>query len=213
VLTYLALIAVTNLCLGYLLGMSFPLRRDTYCTIPLNAQQDLDFHDTQLPAAHGDAPNLDAESPSSAEPTDRGEVPLEETKPDDASAKKGAWTTPTSWDDFAQQLRTIKERIRYARLADDKRLGREVAIQLENCAQSWFSQLQGCLDGNVATTSSELLTQGGEAHLEMCLAQIETTLTNISQLDWSQAAGTVLNDLEREVESLEKSQRRASAAK
>ena len=77
----------------------------------------------------------------------------------------------------------------------------------------WSDQLQQCLDGNTNPALSALLASSGQTHLEMCLAQMETTLTNIAQLDWSQDADLILHELEREVETLEKSQRRASAAR
>lgn len=209
-MTYLALIAITNLCLGYLLGVTFPLRRGFDLPMPLHGQQQINAPDTRLPTTNRATPT-NAHLPTVA-PPDRAEVLLEETEPDNPSARSDRWTSPTTWDDFAQQLRTIKDRLRYARSADDMRLAQDVAAQLENCAQSWCSQLQACLDGTETATTSELLAQDGEAHLEMCLAQIETTLTNIAQLDWSQVTRTVLNELEREIESLEQSQRRVSSS-
>ena len=88
----------------------------------------------------------------------------------------------------------------------------EVAAQLRSCVQSWACQLQPCLDGRT-TASSELPVDGADTtNLEMCLAQIETTLTNIDSLNWAEATDIVLNALDRETDTLEMNQRRASCA-
>ena len=121
------------------------------------------------------------------------------------------WSAPKSWSDLGHHLQTIQERIRYARSANDKQLAKEVAAQLQSCAYSWRSQLQQCLDGEATTAPSELLADGADAAvLEMCLAQIETMLTNLDLLDWSATSDVVLKQLERETNALDKLRPRRS---
>ena len=100
------------------------------------------------------------------------------------------WSAAKSWSDFGQQLQTITERARYARSAGDKRLAKEVAAQLQACAHSWYSQLQQCLDEEAGALKGELLGDGADTtSLEMCLAQLKTTLANIESLDWTAPVG------------------------
>jgi hypothetical protein len=114
-----------------------------------------------------------------------------------------AWSTEKSWSDFDQQLRTLKERIGYARSADEKRLGQDIASQLNTCVISWTSQIQKCLEEGAAAGSEDT----DQARLEMYLAQFESTAANIAALDWSQELKTTLQQVEQEIELLAKTRR------
>lgn len=142
-------------------------------------------------------------SASSAATDDRAAPP--DAQP--ATTLPATWSAPRTWSDFAQQLQTIKGRVDYARSARDRRLSREAARDLQTCLQSWCETLQDRLAATSTTTDAAADDEPDQAALEMCLAQFETTVTNIQSWDWTDSVESCLADLERELIAIERSRR------
>lgn len=200
-------VAIANLGLGYFLAV---LLRE----LPTLAQGQ-----NSLPIADGNRSQLGAPStPAANQPAPKDRLPTSSAVVDQTSTNSGAASangaptakptptsdpTPHSWSEFDNQMETAQDRIRYARSANDKRLGKDVAAQLRDCTQSWHAILQECLMISPAGTR-EL---GDTTHLEMCLAQFETTLANIELLNWTETVDVLLDELNREISALKKLRR------
>ncbi len=117
-------------------------------------------------------------------------------------------STLSVFSDVRHKLQSTKEKIRYAQSANDKRLAREVAADLQAFARTWSEQLLRCLSENHAPTQSACAPgYANIAQPEMFLAQIEATLSNIETLDWTESSDVLLEKLRRETELLERNQR------
>jgi hypothetical protein len=110
-----------------------------------------------------------------------------------ADAKTAAQTQ--SWTQ-EEQLQAIGRRIRYAQSVAQKHLAKDAAAQLRDWAVSWQRQLEGYLKDGPTPADAE--------QIEMCLAQIESTLSNLDAIAWDDAVETTCRRLEHEFALLEK---------
>ena len=151
----------------------------------------------------------------------RDSVPIEHMKPSpvappvnglqdkctDAHPSPGDNEPSTTWalsTDSRRQLQTLRERIHYARSATDKHLSKEVARQLRAWARSWQAQLQSHLNGTSSPMVSEWLAGNCDTtRAEMCLAQIETTLSNIDAVVSNGNVDDIVKRVEQETNCLE----------
>lgn len=109
-----------------------------------------------------------------------------------------------SWSDSHQRLQTLKDRMQYALSVTDKRLAKDVAEQLRDWARSWQSRLQN-IDGDATEIPAEWRGIDNDSmRVEMCLAQIETSLSNIGEVLSRGELDEIAERVEQEARSLEK---------
>jgi hypothetical protein len=106
---------------------------------------------------------------------------------------------PPSTSEWQDELQAIGQRIRYARLVGEKQLAKDAAVQLRGSAVMWQRRLDGYLKGASAADDAD--------QVEMCLAQIESTLSNLDAVPWNETAATAFDCIEREFAVLEKAVR------
>jgi len=200
--------AITNLCLGcwlgrLLLGLPETGRQSKHmpCESPSPVELPAPTTTVTDPAASVDRPSTNMDVSSVSELSAGGGDAHGPSSP----RKTTAWSAPKSLADCDQELRTLQERIKYARTAADKRLAKDVETQLRDLVQSWHSQLGACLSGTSTAEQSKMAIGVDDMDcLEMCLAQLETTGSNIGLLDWAESPAVNLDKLERQAEGLDK---------
>lgn len=113
-------------------------------------------------------------------------------------------TAPNLLADGAEQLRGLREQLRFVRIGNDRRLVRDLANQIWNCAHAWDIQLLSVVEEAAPSQPDKAITPGVDSNcLEMCLAQLESTLSNIDALDLAAALEAQQSRLEREIDSLQ----------
>ncbi|MDX1945375.1 MAG: hypothetical protein SFU86_08200 [Pirellulaceae bacterium] len=122
---------------------------------------------------------------------------------------KATQSRPKSWADLKADLQTLLDRASYSRSANDKRLACETAGQLREFAESWCAALQPWLVDRDAAGDS---LPGGEVaatEVEMWVAQLETTLRNLGEMDPAEPTDAVLDRLDRELAAVKRNSPRA----
>lgn len=195
--TFVVVIAVMNVCLGYLVCW-FSLAAPAIARIET-------AEGAARPAGTADsAPEL------SADPTGGAASPaMPETLPGcilsadrphvhDASHRPKKTPPPTARTlaDYDQEFRTLRDRLRYAR-TNDSYLAKDMAAQLHSCVLSWHSSLADSVSRALADVPAADADQ-----LEMCLAQLETTKSNIDSVDWKMPFDEILEVLTGEANGL-----------
>ncbi len=133
----------------------------------------------------------------------------------EASPRQSAATNPSQqptlaalWNDFAAQLRDVSERVHYCRAAQDITLAQQAATRLKSFVRAWYGQFEECLHREQPDEASQSVAPGQTlSSVEMFAAQLETTLSNIDALDYSQPVDEVLDVLDRELETLDRQRR------
>jgi hypothetical protein len=113
-----------------------------------------------------------------------------------AQAPTQAQSAASEWQD---QLQSLGQRISYARLVGEKHLAKDAAAQLRDWAVTWQRQLNLELKDSPESLDAD--------QVEMCLAQIESTVSNLDAVSWDDAVGTILGRIDREFATLEKAAR------
>jgi hypothetical protein len=199
-------ITVTNLGLGYLLGlltlkMIAGQRRNVASSVA-NCNQPVNELTTQ-PTESAD-PSLAVNRPAvNGQGIDLQHAAADRPGAPSAARTAATWDAPHSWSTLEQQVGTLNDRVCYARAADDKRLAKEVAGQLRESAHCWYCRIQAHLDGASKATPTNPAARGADMDCyEMCQSQLETTLSNIDSLDWSMTTAAILHRLDREISAL-----------
>lgn len=200
-IAYVSFVAITNLLLGMALAryLSPATLQPRYPGIRRRA--------TTLP------PPVVTEEPSVVESTDDSEVPpqVEAIPAPETSvevAEKDKPTLAALWNEFAAQLRDVSERIHYCRAAQDITLAQQAAMRLKSFVREWYAQFEECLQHEQPDEASQSAASGQTlSTVEMFAAQLETTLSNIDALDYSQPVDDVLDALNRELETLDRQRR------
>lgn len=115
-----------------------------------------------------------------------------------------AWTAPKTWSNLKPEIQSLLDRARYARSAGDKRLAQEMAGQVRDFAQSWCTALQPGQYARGPAENGLLGDQVNAADVEMWMAQLETTLRNLGEMEPTETADAVLDRVERELAALER---------
>lgn len=105
-------------------------------------------------------------------------------------------------ENAAEELRDIRDRVRYCQSTRDSRLLKEAADRLRSWARTRVESLSQQLESAEMVPDSE----SQSIALEMYASQVETSLNNIQMLDWSDGADAVATQLEREIELLDQPQ-------
>lgn len=113
------------------------------------------------------------------------------------------WVTTYSREDANQQFENIRDQLSYARAAHDKKLIKKVGLNLKEWAEKWAHELEAILNSE----DSELIAQLSEAdgdtgELEYELAQIETTVGNLSAIDWELEIEDTVARLETDMKNI-----------
>jgi hypothetical protein len=113
------------------------------------------------------------------------------------------WETTYSREDANQQFENIRDQLSYARAAHDKQLIKKVGLNLKEWAEKWAHELEAILNSE----DSELIAQLSEAdgdtgELEYELAQIETTVGNLSAIDWELEVEDIVSRLETDMKNI-----------
>lgn len=210
--TYVAFVAIGNVILGFMLARYLP--PETMIPRRSIAQSNA----SPRARSKGNSANAEAMAddarPSSDTSTDQPSVDERKTttpEPDEPKQRRGPPPMVKSWDEFAHQLRELKERTRFCRPAQNMNLARQAAEQLRACAQVWYAQFESLLSGAEMDDAAKALVAGAElGDIEMFAAQIETSLTNVNAIDWQGSVDEVLNCLDRELELLDAQQRKVA---
>ena len=183
----LLFIALTNLGLGFYLGAV--LLRPVPKQELLLASSTATIMVGEPAAEHHKAQDaaVDNEQTSSASATD----PYENAATAAKSSAGGSATWNRTGCEIRHDMTMLRDRIRYALTANDKKINKELAFELQSRTVAWQKLLQEKLAADADNTAPEL-----------CLAQIETLQTNLKLLDWSEASESILKKIEREIEAV-----------
>jgi hypothetical protein len=211
---YIALIAVVNIALGIYLTRAVDLRQ---LGLASGKQKSADSQPIRPSAEEMpeecSATTVDGSSAGKAD--DASSTPLTPTD-EPASPTKNPLppTNVKSWDEFAHQLRDLKQRTTYCRPAQDMKLARQAAEQLKACATVWYFQFEKCLLGETLDDATRELVEGADmGAIEMFASQIETTITNVGAIDYTGPVNEVLDLLEKEMALLDSQQKNVAASK
>jgi hypothetical protein len=201
---YVSFVAITNLLLGMALAKYLS---------PV-AVQTLSSRRSQLTAPEP--------TPAAPQAAAQEKAPAE-MKVDDSATSAAVEATPGSaaetvpsekptlaalWNEFAAQLRDVSERVHYCRSAQDITLAQQAATRLKSFVREWYVQFEECLHREQPEGASQSVAPGQTLNsVEMFAAQLETTLSNIDALDYSQPVDEVLDVLDRELETLDRQRR------
>lgn len=200
-IAYVSFVAITNLLLGMALAryLSPTIARPRYTGIRTRV--------TTSP------PPVVTEEPSADDSTDVLEVPpqveaVSAPEPSVEAEEKDKPTLAALWNEFAAQLRDVSERIHYCRAAQDITLAQQAAMRLKSFVREWYAQFEECLQHEQPDEASQSAASGQTlSSVEMFAAQLETTLSNIDALDYSEPVDDVLDALNRELETLDRQRR------
>lgn len=201
-IAYVSFVAITNLLLGMALAR--------YLAPPaVQARHTGDR--TSAPSTPPicievvEARDNESTSDSAVPPTEEV-VPTEE--PAAAAKEADKPTLAELWNEFAAQLRDVSERVNYCRAAQDIALAQQAASRLKSFVREWYVQFEECLNRELPAEASPSAPNGQTlGAVEMFAAQLETTLSNIDGLDYTQPVDDVLDVLKRELETLDRQRR------
>jgi hypothetical protein len=206
---YVTLVAILNLCLGMVLGRIMPPSRIMNRRQPRRSPQAESSRPIPAELTSGTV-----EFPKSSVVTPEATAPDCSSTPntEEEAEQRGSRTAPPghvkTWAEFAQQLRDVKDRTRYCRPAQDIQLARQAAEQLRTCGLAWYAQFEKCLTGEPLDEATQTLVEGADPNaIEMFAAQIETTITNLGAIDWTDSVDNALDCLEREISLLDGQQK------
>lgn len=200
-IAYVSFVAITNLLLGMALAryLSPPAvqarkagNRTSAASMPL--------------AVEVEENRVDESAEDPTVPPALEVIPTDESA---AMAKEaGKPTLAQLWNEFAAQLRDVSERVHYCRAAQDIALSQQAASRLKTFVREWYVQFEECLNREQPAEASQSAANGQTlGAVEMFAAQLETTLSNIDALDFSQPVDDVLDVLNRELETLDRQRR------
>ncbi len=203
-IAYVSFVAITNL----LLGMALARYLSPAATAPHNNIRD-GRSEPQLPT---DVPESEPCEETAAElkvdnaaVTTSTEVTVSRTP---APAQTDTPTLAALWNEFAAQLRDVSERVHYCRAAQDIALAQQAASRLKSFVREWYAQFEECLHREQPEEATQSAAPGQTlSTVEMFAAQLETTLSNIDALDYTQPVDEVLDMLNRELETLDRQRR------
>jgi hypothetical protein len=202
---YVAFLAITNICLGFAVGLRLHSPRNRYTR-----------ERARIAVKPADACS---ESDQSCKQAAQGAVdahPYEEAPNNqpDAGGAQASRRNVHSWlgekCDFATRLREVTERANYSRSSRDKTLLRQAAEQVISCIRQRYDELQQIL-GSPAAGAAPLVGDALDA-VEMFSAQIETSMSNLRALDWSETFDGVCIRLDSELSLLNEQQRMIASA-
>lgn len=204
-IAYVSFVAITNLLLGMALAryLAPPAildrQKSNRTSAPINPVA------VEVADGRADEKTDDPSVPPPVEPAVEV-IPTEESA---ATAKETSKPTLTElWNEFAAQLRDVSERVNYCRAAQDIALAQQAASRLKSFVREWYVQFEECLNREQPVEASQSAANGQTlSAVEMFAAQLETTLSNIDGLDYSQPVDDVLDVLKRELETLDRQRR------
>jgi len=189
--------ALCNLGLGYYLGTQLLLppepRGSEALTTPPAASAS---------PAPGEQPAESAASEASTETATKNtpSIGLDSVNETARASHGPCWNNACT--DIRQDIATLYDRIRYSFTANDKKLARMIAAELQQRIPLWQELLEQKLAVNVAELARDPAAKVDCVAPELCLAQTETLQTNLALVDWSDSTDTILKKLEREVEAV-----------
>jgi hypothetical protein len=201
---YVALVAITNICVGFAVGrlLHSPTRWHEQDD-EWDVDEDLDGcsesgnHSKQADETAADAEQYD-------EPNDEQNC---EKEVQGITRNVRAWFSEKG--EFATQLRDVTDRASYSRASRDKGLLRQAADQVLSCISIRYDELQrtlGLAEGDTSLNGDAL------SALEMLSAQIETSMSNLRALDWSEAFDDLYVRLDSELSLLNEQHRTLASA-
>jgi hypothetical protein len=202
---YVAFVAITNIIVGYTVSRVLSRSSAAEAEAVYHRESDDGVTDsagteTDLSAPPG---NATIGTPTAADATEPSVV-----EPVPAVKRAKTVVAFKSWDDFAVQLRDIRDRARYCKSAQDIRMTQQAVDQLRACVECWYAQFAPCLAGDQLDDATQALVSGADqAAVEMFAAQCETSISNIGAIDLSAGTDAVLADLEREIALLDQARK------
>lgn len=199
---YVALVAISNLFLGVLLQRFCP-----FCdSVQLPETHQREKSAVNLPAGFANQETLPIGIPTletcsgSQQPDDS--LIVEAAIPADAVSEQ-LGTAIERLPDFFHHLGQIHSRIEYCAGLNDKDLLQSAAKQLAARIEAFYAQFA---DAVFCTSRSQaqinLLAGIPASEVELLAAQIETTATNISMIDWCETVVDISAKLKHELDHL-----------
>lgn len=110
----------------------------------------------------------------------------------------------TSWSEITRKLQTITSQIQVADASKDGP-AKDICSRLQAFVKFVGVQLERCLNGEAPELQREI-TKGTEdtSLLELNLAQIETTVSNLESLDWTRPVNEILDRMAQEANAIRK---------
>lgn len=199
--TYVAFVAITNFVLGFLVSRALLKAQSMDARLQREPSPENNGM-SEIVHTHSPSNHTSDETSTLTDDLQQTLAGLETLTNDFKKEQKARPATVelASWDDFAQQLREIKNRAQYCKSAGDKKLAQQAANQLRTCAQTWYRQVDKFLSGGDLDEASLALMNGVDATaMEMLAAQCETSISNIDAIDYTATIDDVLAALDREV--------------
>jgi len=195
-ITLIACIALLDMGLGFYLV--------TYWILPIASQAP--FPSDQIVTESLSTPlPVPAEHPAAETSTVSA---VSEQNSDRAAITPSSTAPKSGWQAAARSAKTdiaaINERIRYAVLANDKQLARDIAAEIRTRIRQWQKQIQDLLAQLSAEHEQDSSIPVDLVTPELCIAQIETLQTNLELLEWSESTDTLLGKLQRELAAINK---------
>jgi hypothetical protein len=204
VLTYIAIVAITNLGIGWMLGCFFPIGYFTIEDAGLRTLSKNEHSTNRIPltkTVHTASPSNEsrAHPPHDVQASDT----VKKDHVDNTSFTKSGKT----WADYVAELNEAARSANYCRTSRDKQLARQAAGKLSVCIQKWHVDLQTCLEESAADTLNAFgLVNVQVAAIEMFSAQVETSLSNLESIDWTGSFDDVIERLDYEINLLSEQQ-------
>lgn len=189
---FLICAALCNLGLGFYLGTQLLLPPEPLPEMMMAAEPDSAPPGELI--SEGIAPH------TSTKTTTENEPHADNFKETEQESSGPCWNNTCT--DIRQDIATLYDRIRYSFTANDKKLARMIAAELQQRIPLWQELLEQKLAWNLAELARDPKAKVDCAAPELCLAQTETLQTNLALVDWSDSTDAILKKLEREVEAV-----------
>ena len=204
--------AIFNLALGYAVGRYFSPRPLSLAIDDIQRRLwsrrrrgSSGMNDTSVTATRPAAPMTAATgvaaSAAQMPPAPSMQRPDEGTRSDEGSPDidSSHWEESPDWKALDAAVAQVTSRIEYVQSIDDMTLGKEAISDFQKALSGWHRKLSDLLESRdieAKFDSAELML------LEQFVAQIETTLANLSVLDWTDGLETIVARVEKEVRAL-----------
>lgn len=121
-------------------------------------------------------------------------------------ANNHAATPPDPWTAIAAQLQELTDEVQACRTSSDPQSARNAASRLRTQSAAWQQQCEDALRHEQSDELSKTIAAAeSSTAIEALASQIKTTLSKIDRLNVESSLEAVLDSLQSEIESLQKS--------
>ena len=140
--------------------------------------------------------------PSDAKSSDAAPdaVPDVGTDVESSDAESSDWTDSPDWKELDASVAQLNSRIEYVQSIDDKTLAQQAVKDFQEALSVWHGKLSALLEDEDTESTMDLAEL---MLLEQFVAQLETTLANLNELDWTDDLETIVARVEKELRTLD----------